>query len=84
MRSLKKYKNPDKRCNFPFEDNAFGYCWSYACHVDGEQEFEDMEKICKGCEHWAGKKSANRKSSIRKQRPLSRLKKGISCQKKKR
>jgi hypothetical protein len=82
MRSLKKYKNPDKRCTYPFADNALGYCWSYACYVDGERAFEYIEKICKGCEYWNGKKGETKKHSVRKQRPLSCLKKGISCQKK--
>ena len=29
-----KYKNPDKNCTSPFENDALGYCWGYANAVD--------------------------------------------------
>ena len=46
------YRNPDKRCTYPFTPDPLGYCWSYANHVDGTERFEDMDKICPGCEFW--------------------------------
>jgi len=51
-KDLEKYRNPDRRCTYPFTPDPVGYCWSYACHVDGESRFEDMLKICAGCECW--------------------------------
>ena len=45
-----KYKNQDKRCGYPFSPYPCGYCWSYAHHVDGTKGYEDMERICKGCD----------------------------------
>jgi hypothetical protein len=49
-----KYRNPDKRCQYPFEPNPLGYCWSYAHHVDGvDEKFRDIESICRsGCMFW--------------------------------
>jgi hypothetical protein len=47
-----KYRNPDKRCTYPFSDCAVGYCWSYAHYVDGNPAFKDIEKICNRCEFW--------------------------------
>jgi len=45
-----KYRNPDTRCGYPFSPDPCGYCWSFAHHVDGTEGYEDMEKICPGCE----------------------------------
>ena len=47
------YKNPDKRCDYPFTCGPLGYCWSFAHHIDGTKGYEDMDKICPGCECWA-------------------------------
>ena len=47
-----KYRNPDKRCGYPFTPDPAGYCWSYANHVDGKVGFEDMESICEGCDRF--------------------------------
>ena len=55
-KEYEKYHNPDKRCTYPFESNAAGYCWAYAHHVDGDKKFKDMEKICPGCECFMDKK----------------------------
>ena len=49
---VETYRNPDKRCVYPFEPNPVGYCWAYAHHVDGTERFEDMGKICPSCEYW--------------------------------
>jgi len=32
---INSYKNPDKRCTYPFTCDPLGYCWAYAHHVDG-------------------------------------------------
>lgn len=52
MTDTREYENRDARCTYPFEPNAIGYCWSYAHHVDGTSKFEDILKICEGCELW--------------------------------
>ena len=49
---IMKYKNPDKRCKYPFTCDPLGYCWSYAHHVDGTPSFENMDSICPSCELW--------------------------------
>jgi hypothetical protein len=49
---IHKYQNPDRRCTFPCDGTAEMYCWSFANHVDGTHGFEDMAKICPGCECW--------------------------------
>jgi len=43
-----KYRNPDRRCTYPFTPDPVGYCWTYAHHVDGTPGFENPE--CVGCE----------------------------------
>jgi len=48
--SLKKYKNPSRKCQYPFELNLLGYCWSYANYVDGDQRFKNIKEICRTCE----------------------------------
>jgi hypothetical protein len=50
MTSFAKYKNPDKRCTYPFEDNFVGYCWSYANAVDKREDAN-----CVGCGFYEGK-----------------------------
>lgn len=47
-----KYRNPDPRCTYPFTPDPVGYCWGYACHVDGNEKFADMMSRCVGCECW--------------------------------
>ena len=47
-----KYKNPDKRCKFPFFPESIGYCWSFAEHVDYKTSKEEMIKKCEKCEYW--------------------------------
>ena len=49
---INSYRNPDKRCTYPFTCDPVGYCWSYATHVDGNEKYKDIESICKGCEMW--------------------------------
>lgn len=51
--SLKKgvtlrYKNPDPRCRYPWDESIVGFCWSYAHHADHQPGFEDMVAICEG------------------------------------
>ena len=61
-----RYKNPNPRCSYPFTPDPVGYCCSYACHVDGDPKFKDLEAICKGCEEFnpkKGKKSCQKLSS---------------------
>ena len=45
-----KYKNPDPGCHAPYSPGD--YCWSYACHVDGEEKYKDMTAICRRCEYY--------------------------------
>ncbi len=52
VKKVKSYRNPDKRCSYPFICAPMGYCWAYANHVDKTPKFEDMSKICPGCEFW--------------------------------
>ena len=52
LRRLNSYCNHDDRCTYPFSPDRAGYCWSYAHHVDGTRGYEDMGKICPGCECW--------------------------------
>lgn len=53
-----RYKNPDKRCHYPFEPNVFGYCWMYSSYIDNgakfliPRELNSMEEICHSCEFW--------------------------------
>jgi len=47
---IEKYENPDPRCTYPFTPDPLGYCWGYACHVDGDPQFKDFN--CEGCECW--------------------------------
>jgi hypothetical protein len=47
------YYNPDTRCAIrPTDPDPLGYCWSYAHHVDKTPGYEDMGKICPGCEFY--------------------------------
>jgi hypothetical protein len=63
IRQILSYKNPDPQCHYPFEPNPVGYCWSYAHHVDGTPGFEEMSKICPGCDMFkkASKKAGRAK-----------------------
>ena len=55
-KSWEVYRNPDKRCTYPWSPGKFGYCWSFALHVDGVHSSEHMAKICPGCECWDPKR----------------------------
>jgi hypothetical protein len=49
-----KYKNPDKRCTYPFEPSLLGYCWGYATKVDEGKKMATI--VCaKRCEFWEKK-----------------------------
>lgn len=54
---INSYKNPDKRCTYPFTCEVLGYCWSFAHHIDKTPGYENIEAICKGCEYWKEEKS---------------------------
>jgi len=45
------YENLDPRCQYP-STSRWDYCWAYAHHVDGTPGYEDLEAICRKCEHW--------------------------------
>ena len=47
-----KYKNPDKRCTYPYDKSPVGYCWAYANHIDRIKGFSDIGKKCKKCEYF--------------------------------
>jgi hypothetical protein len=54
---FEKYRNPDKRCQYPFGSGSLGYCCSYACHIDGKDErYKDITVICRKCKLWVDKK----------------------------
>lgn len=55
-----KYRNPDRRCCYPFTNDPIGYCWSFACHVDGDPRWADMEMICTNCELWRDSQNFDR------------------------
>ncbi len=63
---INTYNNPDKRCTYPFTCDPLGYCWSFALHVDGSKGYEDMSKICPGCECW--KEAKDGKDDTKKER----------------
>jgi len=42
----KKYKNKYGWCDYPFENDCFGYCWGYASNVDKKATKEDIKKSC--------------------------------------
>lgn len=47
------YENKDPRCQYPYRpDTRFGYCWTYAHHVDGTLGYANLEAHCRGCEYW--------------------------------
>ena len=49
-----RYRNPDKRCGYPFQPTPDGYCWAYSKHVDRVAGFGNMMEICGDCQHWKG------------------------------
>ena len=53
---LDKYRNPDPRCAYPFTPDTFGYCWTYAHHVDGSSGFDVLK--CGGCEFFKPEEEA--------------------------
>lgn len=50
---INSYKNPDPRCTYPFTCDPLGYCWSFALHIDGNENYKNMEEHCKHCECWS-------------------------------
>ncbi len=62
IKRLKSYRNPDKRCKYPWQLGNLGYCWGYANWLDiknkdkgilGEySKFESYMELCKDCEYW--------------------------------
>jgi hypothetical protein len=42
----KKYKNNYGWCNYPFENDAAGYCFGYADAVDKGKSKEEILKMC--------------------------------------
>lgn len=54
IRKVKSYKNPDKRCKYPWELSPLGYCWGYATEKDKRTKQENIiKRLCtKGCECW--------------------------------
>jgi len=53
-----KYRNPDPRCQYPFEPDIFGYCWTWATYTDGLKRARrsPIGEICAGCEYWKAAK----------------------------
>ena len=48
-----RYRCPDKRCGYPFEPCAVGYCWSWANYVDdGIIKGKLFPQFCQNCELW--------------------------------
>ena len=49
-----KYQNQDPRCQYPFENDPLGYCWSYAEWVDnGKKDYDKfIETYCKNCDYF--------------------------------
>ena len=58
MKSTKfsDYKNPDKRCSYPFTPEALGYCWGYAGLWDKAKNAKELKrkalKFCPDCGMW--------------------------------
>ena len=55
-KSVQDYKNPDKRCRYPFTLNWLGYCWGYGERFDRAKNKKELLKLlknyCPGCEYW--------------------------------
>ena len=49
IKRLKKYKNNDPRCHFPWTLDSLGYCWGYACLYDKKNNYIEF---CKDCKYW--------------------------------
>lgn len=48
---FRAYRNPDKKCTYPFEPCSLGYCWGWAHYIDGTGE----HPYCEDCECWSKK-----------------------------
>lgn len=48
------YKNPDKRCTYPYPSKASRdeYCYSYSSHVDGYLSKKELKRACEMCKFW--------------------------------
>ena len=48
------YKNPDKKCKYPFSQCGVGYCWGYANLYDKAKNKKELKKqakiYCKTCD----------------------------------
>ena len=55
LKSYKKYKNPDKRCSYPFTNDVLGYCYGFAGWLDDTKKVITMQQLCNGCEYWRTK-----------------------------
>ena len=61
----KKYRNPDKNCQYPFTPDPVGYCWGYATLIDNltcptckriiKPDEMIVRSLCSGCEFWKGR-----------------------------
>lgn len=60
---LKRYKNRDPRCRFPFTLHPLGYCWGFASYIDykeGRESIKDgydverYEEFCREYKYWKG------------------------------
>lgn len=74
---LNKYHNPDPRCGYatsPDITDPLDYCWSYAHHIDGSDGYQNLEKICIGCEMWSGKREGGMTKPMSPERLKAKLK----------
>lgn len=60
MNDFTQYENKNRRCHYPFTPDPLGYCWSFANHVDGDSRFKNIQRICSGCNSWAGSREYRR------------------------
>ncbi len=56
-----KYRNPDKRCQYPWTNGPVGYCWLYAGKVDEKATKKEIEKFCSKCDMWKKEQQKNEK-----------------------
>lgn len=48
-----KYKNPDKRCKYPYvENDLLDYCWSYALVANKKMSKHELKQECKHCDYF--------------------------------
>ena len=51
IKRLKSYKNPDKRCHYPWQLGNLGYCWGFASMVD-DKLTKNYRGFCRDCKYW--------------------------------